>query len=509
MKQYEIYEATFTGPVLKENYAEVDLQGEFALNGKTSTVQGFYDGNGIYKVRYMPLETGVCAYKITGIFNKKGKFEVKKGTDHGPVKAIGTHFEFDDKTAFYPVGTTVYALAHQDEAVTNDTMKELHKGYFNKVRMCVFPKSYDYNHNEPPFYAFNKKADGTWDVSSPNIDFWHRFESILNQITKMGIEIDLILFHPYDRWGFSKMSMEENKLYLNYLLRRIGSFSHIWWSLANEYDLMPTMTPDDFHTVEDYIYDHEGNFHHLMSCHQCFAPYDHSHPHITHCSIQDPNPQMIPGLLSKYHKPVMYDEMCYEGNLEHDWGNISGFEEVNRCWETVAAGGYPTHGETYRSDDEVLWWAKGGKLKGQAPKRLKFLKEFLKTLPGPLSQIPNPLAAFANMPKEELEKQLQNIPEHYRPIILRVASLPEVDKQMMSLRNPSFASCYKDEAFVYYHAIHRPYKQPLELPAGNKYRIDVIDVWDMTRKTVLEHVSGKIDVPLPSKEGIAVIAIKE
>jgi hypothetical protein len=58
MKQYEIYEATFTGPVLKENYAEVDLQGEFALNGKTSTVQGFYDGNGIYKVRYMPLETG-------------------------------------------------------------------------------------------------------------------------------------------------------------------------------------------------------------------------------------------------------------------------------------------------------------------------------------------------------------------------------------------------------------------------------------------------------------------
>ena len=30
-----------------------------------------------------------------------------------------------------------------------------------KVRHCVFPKHYDYNHNEPPYYAFEKDADGT------------------------------------------------------------------------------------------------------------------------------------------------------------------------------------------------------------------------------------------------------------------------------------------------------------------------------------------------------------
>ena len=63
---------------------------------------------------------------------------------HGMVKAVGTHFEYEDGTYYYPFGTTIYALAHQSEELIDKTMATLRKSPFNKVRMCVFPKHYQY-----------------------------------------------------------------------------------------------------------------------------------------------------------------------------------------------------------------------------------------------------------------------------------------------------------------------------------------------------------------------------
>ena len=115
---------------------------------------------------------------------------------------------------------------------------------FNKLRLCVFPKDYDYNHNEPPLYAFARREDGSWDTSRPSIAFYQRLERILRRIAALGIQLDLILFHPYDRWGFAAMPQADNIRYLDYLLRRLSAMPEIWWSLANEYDLcMPKKTP--------------------------------------------------------------------------------------------------------------------------------------------------------------------------------------------------------------------------------------------------------------------------
>ena len=48
----------------------------------------------------------------------------------------------------------------------------------------------------------------------------------------------------------------------------------------------------------------------------------------------------------------------------------------------------------------------------------------------------------------------------------------------------------------------------IELPETNTYRIDVLDVWEMTRETILTGVNGKVNLQLPGKEGIAVLATK-
>ena len=266
MRQYETFELQFAGAALTEDYADIPLCAEFTCGGETKTVKGFYDGEGVYKVRFLPEKTGEYRWKVTGAATAEGSeiCEAADSAHHGLVKAVATHFEYADGKAFVPFGTTVYALAHQDDALVEQTLETLKAAPFNKVRMCVFPKDYDYNHNEPPYYAFEKKADGSWDVNRPCFAFWHRFEAILDRIADMGIQVDLILFHPYDRWGFDTLSQKDNLRYLDYLLRRLSARPGIWWSLANEYDLSQGKTIPDWEEIEDFVAENDP-YGHLLS----------------------------------------------------------------------------------------------------------------------------------------------------------------------------------------------------------------------------------------------------
>ena len=52
----------------------------------------------------------------------------------------------------------------------------------------------------------------------------------LIHISGIGVEADLILFHPYDggRWGFDRMPLEAGVRYLKYLTARMLSLIHIY-----------------------------------------------------------------------------------------------------------------------------------------------------------------------------------------------------------------------------------------------------------------------------------------
>ena len=82
-------------------------------------------------------------------------------------------------------------------------MQTLRKALFNKVRFCIFPKSYDFNQNEPKHFAF-EKINGKWDVNRPCFAFWDALEQRIMELSELGIEGDLILFHGYDRYVVMK-----------------------------------------------------------------------------------------------------------------------------------------------------------------------------------------------------------------------------------------------------------------------------------------------------------------
>jgi hypothetical protein len=126
-------------------------------------------------------------------------------------------------------------------------------------------------------------------------------------------------------------------------------------------------------------------YHHLLSIHNGKQLFNHTHPWISHASIQNGSAVEDPARAvlyrDAYRKPIVFDEVKYEGNIPKRWGNLSAKELVFRFWQGTVAGTYVGHGETYLDPSDILWWSKGGVLRGQSPPRLAFLRQVLEDSP--------------------------------------------------------------------------------------------------------------------------------
>lgn len=506
--QYEMTELVYQAPAPEGNEVSVELSAEFVCGEERRSVKGFYAGDGEYKIRFLPEQAGEYRYEVRGVVRDEGVFTAEPAREgqHGIVRAKGRSFAYEDGTPGLFFGTTVYALMHQSRALIDETMETLRQAPFNKIRLCVFPKHYRYNHNEPEFYAFAGKS-GEWDTAHPDMRFWGAFEQRLQQLFDMGIQVDLILFHPYDRWGFASMSQQQNLEYLDYLLRRLSAWPALWWSMANEYDLCRAKSMEDWYEIEEFIAANDP-YHHLLSNHNCFAPYDASRPNITHMSWQTRQLERAAEMQKRYDKPVSIDECCYEGDLPESWGAISGEEMTARFWRAFMQGASCTHGETfYPGEDEVVWWARGGKLRGESPERIRFLRGVMESLPGPLTPQPAPLCAIAGMTEQEREAALEQAGEF--GFFLRAAlRIPGEEFERWAGKETELIAACGNQAILHYYDIQTSSRVTVKLPEDAHYRLEVIDTWNMTRTPAAEDASGETEVMLTGKPWMAVLAIR-
>jgi hypothetical protein len=394
VEQWDVFELALDGPADGNPFVDVELTAKFTQGERTLVATGFYDGGGVYRIRFMPEAPGEWRYVTqsnrpvlagrTGVFTATAPGK----NNHGPVRVANRyHFAYADGTPFRELGTTCYAWTHQTEALEEQTLHTLANAPFNKIRFCVFPKYYDWNHGEPPRYPFEGTPPKTWDFARFNPDYFRHFEKRVRDLRELGIEADVILFHPYDagHWGFDRMGAAADERYLRYIVARLSAYRNVWWSLANEFDLLletkPTETWDKFFQIIQAEDPHQ----HLRSIHQNNIYYDHNKPWVTHASIQNAAAVLDFGramlLRDVYRKPVVFDEIKYEGNIPSRWGNLKAEELVLRFWMAYVAGTYAGHGETFLSPDDVLWWSKGGVLKGKSPARLAFLKRIMAEAP--------------------------------------------------------------------------------------------------------------------------------
>ena len=384
--KWEIFEIVLGGPATGNPFIDVRLSAEFTLGKRTLKVPGFYDGDGIYRIRFMPDEVGDWRYRthsnVAELDGKAGGFAATPAASdrHGPVRVRDQfHFAHADGAAFFPFGTTCYAWTHQPLATQAETLATLARTRFNKIRMGVFPKHYLFNENDPLHDIYERRPDGSLDFDRPNVTAFRHFETQVGKLRDLGIEADIIIFHPYDRWGYCTMSEEQDFAYLRYLVARLAAYSNVWWSLANEYDFLLDTKPIERWDRFFQLIGENDPYRHLRSIHngEETMNYDHRKPWVDHVCIQNWNVKATNQWRQEWGKPIVNDELEYEGDILMAWGNLSARELVHRFWLTVTRGGYAGHGETYEHPQDQLWWAKGGTLRGESWKRIGFLRDLI------------------------------------------------------------------------------------------------------------------------------------
>jgi hypothetical protein len=175
--------------------------------------------------------------------------------------------------------------------------------------------------------------------------------------------------------------------------------------------------------------------------------YDFFKPWMTYMSIQYGHGVAAWGRPADFknlaRKPIIFDEIEYEGDVPQGWGHMSAEEMTSRFWIGMLSGVYVTHGETYSNAPGVAWISRGGKLVGLSPARIAFLKQILQSLP---SEELNPIEG-----PDEITA-VGGRPGWYYLVYFANTSPTEIHWKALA----PFA------------------------PIGTKFHIDLIDTWNMT-----------------------------
>ena len=470
-ERWGVFELETRGPSSGNPFVEITFGARFNFGNRTVSVPGFYDGDGVYCVRFSPDTLGHWAWETVSsdqsLAGLTGSFDClpAKPGNRGPVgPAHRFHFQYADGTPYFPFGTTCYSYGFVPEPYQSETLHNLTSARFNKVRMCLLPKPL--GKLQPVAMPFELKAgatanaSGNFDLTRLNPGYFRHAERCIQDLLAADIQADVILFHPYDAWGFKSMGEEADDRYLRYAVARLSAYRNVWWSVANEFDLIRSKSMKDWDRFFRIIIESDPHSR-LRSIHYSRVMYDYTKPWCTHASLQNYEFDKSAERLAAWDKPIVYDEIQYEGNIARRWGNLSPEEMTHRFWRAIINGVYATHGETYISTDGSPVWSDAGELHGTSPARLAFLHDLLKKT-GTTGLL---------------------VPENpYYP----------------NAGNPG-------QLYLWFFDYHCAAEYEFPLPESARFKATLIDPWAMTTDPVPGTFSGKSNLKLPGKAYRAVL----
>ncbi len=134
-------------------FLDVQFGARFTFKHRTVEVDGFYDADGVYRVRFMPDEIGQWSYVTCSnrpeLDGKTGAFTCTPPSagNHGPVDVYRYfHFAYADGTRHYSFGTTCYAWIHQPRALQAQTLRTLAKAAFQQTADVRLPQALPLQH---------------------------------------------------------------------------------------------------------------------------------------------------------------------------------------------------------------------------------------------------------------------------------------------------------------------------------------------------------------------------
>ncbi|HTD93002.1 MAG TPA: DUF5060 domain-containing protein, partial [Chitinophagaceae bacterium] len=389
------FSGSYTNPY---DYDDIDVQGIFiSPAGKKDTVDGFFmqdyslntssgaiapTGQGIFKIRYAPRETGTWKYSIS-VTNPLGNamstpqtFECSESAAKGFIRKNATNYlGFDDGSQYIPVGQN---QAWQQNNIYLDYKSWLQKLSDNKANtiriwQAVWGFGIEWKNGTDGYLGLGK-----YKQSSAYYTDW-----LLDECRSKGIYIMFCLNHhgmvssgvnpnwpesPYNSinggpcantWDFFINGTAKNlhKNRLRYTIARWGySQSIMAWELFNEVDWTDNFTTykdavKDWHIeMANYIRSHDV-YRHLVTTSYANPSYDGNTWNSnaidftqTHNYVGSPNVESVlasasDDYVNQYHKPTLNGEFGIDaGNISLSTIDPNGIYVHNSIWATAFSG---------------------------------------------------------------------------------------------------------------------------------------------------------------------------
>ena len=368
VEKYGLFEVELATSIKYINpYLDVLLTAQVTgPGGETFAVDGYWQGDSLWKIRIMPTSVGKWTFTTTSndpqLNGRTGGFDCVASSHPGILVVNPDHpytFKLSEGEPFFWMGETNWCLMSNAVPFSDSTFQRYiakrQEQKFNGIHFVLgtggLPKGTDNPQNEGGFLWVSQVNQQI------NPDFFVWMDKRIAYLDSVEIAVGFFL-----TWAqhFTTFTKEEFERFERYLIARYAAYPLLYWVIVGEFDEAGLIADYNYHG--QLIYDRDP-YGHLVSNHP-----GHNDPQNKGTSrifadqgwfsfLQQQLPQypivISPAVVNRYirtdriyNMPVVNVEYGYE---EQDYyGNIMTPEYVRKyAWAIVTAGGFFSYGHDH------------------------------------------------------------------------------------------------------------------------------------------------------------------
>ena len=388
---YGIYEKELRLGAAAGNPFDLRVRGVFACGGRRTSVDGFYDGDGTWRLRFMPTAVGrwqVSVY-VDDRPGERAAFDCEPSDLPGPLRVDPEHphhFRHEDGTRLYVMGNTAYnavCACRNDRSAFLRFLDYYVERRFNWFRFFLQQTTWPTSGGVIwPFGGTPEEPDFT----TFSLDTFRHAETVVRELAARRAIASVILLHPHDE-SLQKSGSERVAVcarYIRYAVARLGACWNVVWNLANEWQRGKLFTYDEMDELGRLLHAVDP-CQRLTACHHYGRFEFHESEWTDMSSLQArgtpfENNRFI--LQNRFFgKPVLNEEYGYEGD-NHSPPNDP--DNVRRDhWAIALAGGYGTYGDKTKGPKIAVYFSSllEDAVGTAVPDQLRHLQAFFSEIP--------------------------------------------------------------------------------------------------------------------------------
>lgn len=231
VERWDTHELSWQGGRYQNPFRDVKLTVTFRhASGREIAVNGFYDGDSTWRVRFMPLELGRWTYisesNDSSLHGKRDSLIAVKPAKsylHGPLRAQGLHFLHADGTRPFLISTRL-SCQFAPPASWDGVIAFLREHRINRVLFVMGGV-----HGQ----IKDLYGDGGADLWRYDVARFQAIDRFIDALRRVDI-LASPYFYYFNDHHQRRLTAEQDEAFLRYGMARFGAFANVMPVLANE-----------------------------------------------------------------------------------------------------------------------------------------------------------------------------------------------------------------------------------------------------------------------------------